>query len=166
MSGWRLPATNTLDSTLVDDGNRSWIGTKDRGRNISAPGTLYAGSTASEMAYMFYITLGNRSYCDPFLSTTSTCSGPQTGWGLTKTGPFSNLQARFYWSATAGPSVVQDGWGFDFEYGSQGTRPSDLGAFAWAVHDGDVGVVPIPAAVWLLSSGLIGLIGVARRRKS
>lgn len=28
------------------------------------------------------------------------------------------------------------------------------------------GVVPIPAAVWLFGSGLIGLIGVARRKKS
>ncbi len=27
-------------------------------------------------------------------------------------------------------------------------------------------VVPVPAAVWLFGSGLIGLIGVARRKKS
>lgn len=30
--------------------------------------------------------------------------------------------------------------------------------------DGSVNVIPIPAAVWLFGSGLIGLIGVARRR--
>ena len=29
-----------------------------------------------------------------------------------------------------------------------------------------VGAVPIPAAVWLFGSGLIGLIGIARRKKS
>ena len=29
----------------------------------------------------------------------------------------------------------------------------------------DTGVVPIPAAVWLFGSGLLGLVGVARRRK-
>ena len=28
------------------------------------------------------------------------------------------------------------------------------------------GVVPVPAAVWLFGSGLLGLIGIARRRKS
>jgi hypothetical protein len=44
---------------------------------------------------------------------------------------------------------------------------------AWAVHDGnpyqDVNpnaVVPLPAAVWLFGSGLLGLIGIARRRNA
>ena len=39
---------------------------------------------------------------------------------------------------------------------------------AYAVHlEGDVSsVVPVPAAVWLFGSGLLGLVGVARRRKS
>ena len=31
---------------------------------------------------------------------------------------------------------------------------------------GDVSAVPIPAAVWLFGSGLIGLIGIARRKKA
>lgn len=30
--------------------------------------------------------------------------------------------------------------------------------------DGSVNVIPVPAAVWLFGSGLLGLIGVARRR--
>jgi len=30
----------------------------------------------------------------------------------------------------------------------------------------DPGVIPVPAAVWLFGSGLLGLVGVARRRKS
>jgi hypothetical protein len=29
-----------------------------------------------------------------------------------------------------------------------------------------VGAVPLPAAVWLLGSGLLGLIGIGRRRAS
>jgi hypothetical protein len=35
---------------------------------------------------------------------------------------------------------------------------------AWAVRDGDIGAVPIPAAAWLFGSGLLGLIGVARKK--
>lgn len=31
---------------------------------------------------------------------------------------------------------------------------------------GDPGVIPIPAALWLFGSGLIGLIGIARRKKT
>jgi len=31
---------------------------------------------------------------------------------------------------------------------------------------GQVNVVPIPAAIWLFGSGLLGLIGIARRKKS
>ena len=34
------------------------------------------------------------------------------------------------------------------------------------VETGTVSVIPVPAAVWLFSSGLLGLAGAARRRKS
>ena len=33
-------------------------------------------------------------------------------------------------------------------------------------HGGNVGVVPVPAAVWLFGSALLGLAGFARRRKA
>ncbi len=34
------------------------------------------------------------------------------------------------------------------------------------VNSGTIATVPIPAAAWLFGSGLIGLIGIARRKKS
>ena len=44
--------------------------------------------------------------------------------------------------------------------------PSGFGGVLYAVHlEGTVSQVPVPAAVWLFGSGLMGLVGVARRRK-
>jgi hypothetical protein len=166
VTGWRLPDTNPVDGTTVDDANVSYIGTEDLGYNVSAPGTLYAGSTASEMSHLFYNTLGNLGYCDPGLSTVSRCSGPQSGWGLTNTGPFSNLQSNYYWSATEYAPNTSLAWFFYMGYGGQDGTSKAISSYAWAVHSGDVSAVPVPAAVWLFGSGLIGLIGVARRKSA
>jgi len=48
---------------------------------------------------------------------------------------------------------------------------ADAGCFSFLAVDNvtvtaDVPAVPVPAAVWLFGSGLLGLVGVARRRKS
>lgn len=45
--------------------------------------------------------------------------------------------------------------------------PDDLGARVSLGLDGvSISAIPVPAAVWLFGSGLIGLIGVARRNRS
>ena len=56
------------------------------------------------------------------------------------------------------------GNGFDatsgtWEYTAQATEDT---AFSWS--SSSLAAVPVPAAVWLFGSGLLGLIGVARRR--
>ena len=44
--------------------------------------------------------------------------------------------------------------------------PSGLGGLVYALHlTGQVNAVPVPAAVWLFGSGLLGLMAAARRRK-
>ena len=170
ISGWRLPTVIPLYGTTTNTTNESFIGTENSGHNVSAPGTAYAGSTASEMAHLFYNTLGNKSYCDPATSTVSVCSGPQADYGLTNTGPFSNVRSDTYWSASEYESSTISAWRFVTSNGYQyycTTKSTEH--YAWVVHAGDVGVtipsaVPVPAAAWLFSSGLLGLVGVARRK--
>jgi hypothetical protein len=45
--------------------------------------------------------------------------------------------------------------------------PSNFGGVQYALHlEGTIGAaVPVPAAVWLFGSGLLGLVGIARRRR-
>ncbi len=44
--------------------------------------------------------------------------------------------------------------------------PSGFGGVPYALHlvGGTIGEVPVPAAVWLFGSGLVGLLGIARRK--
>ena len=150
ITGWRLPTTN-------DVGNDGETYTNiyqgvDYGYNITA---------YSEMSHMFYTTLGDKAYC----TTSGSCS--QAGWGLTNTGPFSNVQSDVYWSATEYAPYTYNAWLFYFYDGYQLNLYKTYNYYAWAVHSGDVGApaVPVPAAVWLFGSGLAGLLGMSRKRR-
>lgn len=94
-------------------------------------------------------------------------AGTMFGEGISSTdpGPFSNVQASWYWSLSihTDPTRART---IQMLTGNQGaSNMVNQNWFAWAVHDGDVGVVPIPAAVWLLGSGLIGLFGFTRHKR-
>ena len=140
---WRLPIT--VDGPFL----RGFDGTTTGGYNI----------ITSEMGYMYYVNLGNLSYYA--LDGTY----PQPGWGLNNTGPFNNIE-REYWSCTQ-YGVYPDWPVYYFDYawfiytdsGGHFISGKASNKCAWAVRDGDVSAVPIPGAVWLLGSGLIGLVG-------
>ena len=167
-SDWRLPKVRPVDGATSDDSNFSNIGTEDLGYNISAPGTQYADSTASEMAHLYYNTLGNLGFSDV------TGAYPQSGWGLVNTGPFINIQhgdGYGYWSDTEyTPTGGDHSFGFEYDVGLQYYTGNSSISRSWAVHDGDIGTpllseVPAPAAAWLFGSGLLGLVGVASKRR-
>ncbi len=50
-------------------------------------------------------------------------------------------------------------------YFSGGTSAYEA-TFGTVVATESIGAVPVPAAVWLFGSGLLGLVGVARRKKA
>jgi len=83
--------------------------------------------------------------------------------------PFSNVQAGPYWSSTElFPGSTTAALDFFFDSSSPGQSvnlKNNPSLFAWAVRSGDVGVVPVPAAIWLFGSGFIGLLGLARRKR-
>ncbi len=158
ITGWRLPTmvdTNNLGCDLTTTSSSD-----DCGYNVltTSGSTIY-----SEMASLFYDTLGNLAYRD-------TLDNVQAGWGLSNTGPFSlNPESVYniYWTANENAHDTVQAFYFDYWNGWQGTNGKTVGRDAWAVHDGDVGAVvstvPLPSAVWLFSSALLSLFSLARR---
>ena len=100
-----------------------------------------------------------------------------TAGSLSNTGPFSNVQSNYYWSATEYAPDIGDAWNFGMgNNGYQSKLNKRYSLYAWAVQSGDIGVVsavslpgvsavPLPAAVWLFASGLLALLGLARRKR-
>jgi hypothetical protein len=54
-------------------------------------------------------------------------------------------------------------WYFLTSGGTQHLSAKLYQYYAWAVSPGQVPAVPVPGAVWLMSSGLLGLLGLKRR---
>ena len=105
----------------------------------------------NELGYMYMYNLGT--------ITDANKSGTHTIGDVTLTG----IQ-NFYWSGTRGGPVHY--WTTSYTDGVQLRYTSDYNYYGWAVRAGDVGAVPIPAALWLFGSGLLGLVGIARRKKA
>ncbi len=129
-----------LPSTLIPDNSR-----------CSATGFYCTGS---EMGHLFYTELGASANTSALLTSNTA-----------ELAKFSNLQTFRYWSGnktTFSPDFV---WSFPFGNGQQTTALVITPSFATAVRTGDVSAVPIPAAAWLLGSGLLGLLSIAKRAK-
>ena len=157
-SGWRLP-------TMVDTGtpgcNGSNAGGTDCGYNVQTT----SGSTVySEMASLWYDTLGNKAHCPP--GDAICAGGPQAGWGLTNRGDFLNMQSDLYWSGTEYAPNPNDAWLFNSGDGLQTAYNKNVQFYAMAVRPGDVlaAQVPEPESLLLALTALSALALVRRRR--
>lgn len=151
VSGWRLADTIDVGNDGITYANGNFYTGVDAGYNMT---------THSELSNLYYNVLGNLAFYD------TNGNAAQPGWGLQNTGPFNNVQSNFYWSATEIAPSTGDAWFFHMFNGEQSNANKGNSLYGWAVQSGDVSAVPVPTAVWLFGSGLLGLVGVARRKRA
>lgn len=151
-TGWRLASAGLIDTTGM-----SFDGSTDDSFN----------NTRSEIGHLFD-ELGNKSRYD--------VNGIlQSGYGVTGTTffdasenqdiSFFNVQNDVYWEDETSKQDPAAAWFFATFVGNQGAASKSYSYAAWAVHDGDIANVPVPATAWLFGSGLIGLGCVTRKHK-
>lgn len=167
ITDWRLPNDFPIDREVGLENNSdnegyflefSTNGISDGGYALRGEGWVgVAGEPASELGYLFYVTLNNLSACIPDLVTPIgddlRClndAGDRTTWpagaGLTNTGPFTNLDEAYYWAAQEDPREnALRGRGLNFTTGFRIALGKTIDRNrAWPVVSGDVGALQQP----------------------
>lgn len=138
-SDWRLPTTTMPD----------WSCQYQANYNTYSYGS---GCTGSEMGHLYYNELGG-------VAGSSIITTHNANYSL-----FNNVQYTAYWSRTEYAADPLGAMSFGAD-GGQSANYKNLYFKVLAVRSGQVTAVPVPAAAWLFTTGLLGLAGVARRRR-
>lgn len=158
-SDWRLPTVAPVNGSSFQLIFRN-DGSTDVGANI--------GSPASELAYLFYVELGNLSIVMPDGTVRSGTLG--VDYGLVNPGPFIDLAGwsgaySDFLTGTPVPGIPMAAFTFSIASGVQSYGGLAYDSYhAWALRDGDVLAVPEPQSTALIGGGLL-LVGAALRRR-
>lgn len=153
------------DGSNDQDGRLSWASAMSWAANLEV-----AGFDAWQLPSMDLD--GDGTVVDCSGASAAACLDNQYGYHFYESdidsqnpAPFSSVQTTNYWSSTEDGS---NAWLFDFTFndGSQFPTSKTFKAAAWAIHPGDVGVVPLPAAAWLMVAAIGVLLGIGTRRRS
>ena len=162
-----VPNSGVYSLTTADlgtnNGTMTWWGAQAWANNLSLggytdwtlPTTVPAqygyNQTGSQMGDLFYNQLGG-------VAGDSITTTHNANYNL-----FTNVQNYVYWSSSEYAPVPYYAWLFVPYDGGQNYSNKTYQLYAWAVRPGDVAAVPLPGAVWLFLSVLIGLMGLNRR---
>ena len=150
---WRLPTTTDTGAPGTQCTNSG----TDCGYNVDP--------NSSEMAHLYFVTLGNQSLFTPaFALNDAYAGGANPISTLDNVGPFINFQSSHYWSGTEYAPNPSDAWVFYATSGYQSNNPKTPSFYALAVSPGDVAAVPEAQTYALMLAGL-GLVGAAARRR-
>jgi hypothetical protein len=159
--GWRLP--RVLDTGLPGC-DLNWSGGTDCGYTVQ---TKEGDTVYSEMAHLWYETLGNLAICGP-QSGNYICD-EQPGGGLKNRGPFLNMTPSdtigLFWTATELPTPDDTAFAIYVLSGFQGYALKHYKEpLAVAVRDGDVLSVPEPGTIAMLLAALATMAHGLRAR--
>ena len=152
---------NTSTGTMTWWGAQAWANDLTLGgvtgwalpttADTANPNNFGYNITTSQLGDLFYNQLGG-------VAGSSITITHNTNYNL-----FSSVENYAYWASSEyalGPAYALN---LNVSYGYQGGDVKVNLLNAWAVHVGDVAAVPLPSAVWLFLSGMIGFMGLKRR---
>ena len=168
--GAQASLTSSGDLTVFDSGqNLTW--TKDANlsgttmnwatavawaNNLEYDGhTDWVLPTITQLTNQFSNNLG-----EPLGKSITAIDGHNANYAL-----FDNVQSYRYWSSGSASFLAS---GFSTSNGFPDDYSQFSQFYAWAVRPGDVAAapaaVPLPGAVWLFGSAMVGLMGLKRRK--
>lgn len=156
---WAAGLDGQLTGISTPGWNLSWTDTDWRLPSAGENPVSNYDQTSTEMGDLYYNELG---------LTRRDASGavPVTAGELNATN-FDRLSPVTYWTETTKTDNSAYAYSFSMATGLQDIKyKTDIySGYGLAIRSGEVSAVPIPGALWLLSSGLLGLVVIRRRKR-